>query len=105
MQTIARLVTRSARVDGKVDLIIGSATKGETYLKPNTIYEIREVLDELMIVEVGPSAIQDPGEPSPLAVSWANTVNEILTNCSGAHLLTVKEAVSIVNKEKSEESK
>ncbi len=59
MKTLARLVTRSGEQNSKVDLVLGMAMKSENTLKPNTIYEIREVMGELMVVEIGESAIGD----------------------------------------------
>lgn len=98
MTTIARLVTRSARADDKVDLIIGAATKGETELTPNTIYEIRECMGELTIVRIGPSAIKNPGEKSPVMTNWGHSVSEILDCSNNVYLLTEGEAKCVSNK-------
>lgn len=58
MKTVARFTTR--HVDGKpgeTDLFLGVMMKAcSKVLKPDTIYEIRDVLGELMIVPVGPVA-------------------------------------------------
>jgi hypothetical protein len=66
LKTIARLSTRPVTDDsfkdtGKVDLIIGTAFKGENILKPNRIYEIQEVLGELVIVDIGSSGMTGTG--------------------------------------------
>lgn len=52
MKTVGRFVTR---MQGEGDgLFVGTLLKGGVgTFKPNTIYEIREVLDELQIVEIG----------------------------------------------------
>ena len=58
MKTVARFTTR--HVDGKpgeTDLFLGVMMKAcSKVLKPDTVYEIRDVLGELMIVPVGPIA-------------------------------------------------
>lgn len=52
MKTVARILTR---LQGEGDgLFLGALFKGgSAYFKPNTIYEIRDVLGVLTIVEVG----------------------------------------------------
>ena len=50
MRTLARLATRGSGPDGKdtVDLILGVGMRDNT-LKPDTIYEIREIMDDLVL--------------------------------------------------------
>lgn len=71
--TIARFATRP--IDGKPDqsdLFVGIMLKHQgPALRPGFVYEIQNVLDELVIVPVGPSA-----EPS----AWNHTVNEVITS-------------------------
>ena len=100
MTEIGRIVTRSQKEDGKVDLLLGLAFKGEQILKPNTVYAIRECLGELLLIDLGASAIKDPKEPSPINVSWAHTATEIHTYSSGVFILTDAEACKISNKDK-----
>lgn len=50
--TLARLITRLQ--DDNDGLFIGSLLKGgKDYFKPNTVYEIRDIMGTLTIVEVG----------------------------------------------------
>jgi hypothetical protein len=71
MKTLARLSTRGTGNDGTktVDLILGVGFK-ENSLKPNFVYEIQEILGELVIKEIGPSALKYEG--------WAHCITEIL---------------------------
>jgi len=55
-------------------------------LKPNRVYQIIEILGELIIKDMGPSAIS---EPSPPGLTWSRTANDIVTN--GHHLHTKAE--------------
>lgn len=95
MKVIARFVTRPTGKDGKgpPDLILGAAFKGaESHIKAGKIYEIRELLDELIVVEVGPAAIGWTHKTSLIGkVSWTNDVNYILEMSRRHHLLTVAE--------------
>jgi len=74
----ARLVTRK---DG--GLVLGKSFGG--LLKPNRVYQIDVILDEMVIRDVGPSCI-DTGIPE---VTWNRTANDLVRN--GHHLHTVKE--------------
>lgn len=99
MKSIARFVTRSARSDEKVDLILGSAFTFENYLKPNHVYEIIESLGEVTIKCIGPSTIKNPGEKSNLYKNWGHSVNEII-NTGNEHLLTESEFNNLTPKER-----
>jgi hypothetical protein len=74
----ARFVVRK---DG--GLMLGKSFGG--LLKPNRVYQIDTVLDELIIRDMGPSCI-DTGVPE---VTWNRTANDLVTN--GHHLHTVEE--------------
>jgi hypothetical protein len=53
LKPIARLVFRgSGPNDG---IIIGCSIKGHKFFKPNTVYELKEVMGEVIIEEVGKS--------------------------------------------------
>jgi len=59
LKPFLRFVTRGGE-NGKVDLIIGTTFKGtDCPLKPDTTYEIRDIMDELVIMEVGKSAMDE----------------------------------------------
>jgi hypothetical protein len=82
VKSIARFATR--HIDGKkgeTDLFLGVMFKCSTKaLKPDHVYEIREILDELVIVDVGPCS--DPK-------AWNYDVNVIL-ECHTHEIFTTK---------------
>lgn len=96
MKIVARFITR---LQGEDDgLFIGSLFKnGKDLFKPNTVYEIRDVLGTLTIVEVG----QGVGAGSDNCVStkithqtpfhWAQHIGEILDYHGKVMFLTMKE--------------
>jgi len=80
MKRVARFITRGTTSDGlgEVDLILGSAFKNSG-LKPNTVYEISEVLDTWIIKAVGPSLIGSSPKTSTVEDgSWMSSVDQIL---------------------------
>jgi hypothetical protein len=102
MNTIARLVTRSANADNQVDLILGAAIRNSGVLQPNTIYEIQEYLGNLIFVKIGPSAIKNSGPIDPktshhLGLNWGNDVNWILDYGGDKHLLTEDELIRSID--------
>lgn len=90
MKTLARFATRGSGEDGKgtVDLILGAGTISNT-LKPDTIYEIRDILGALTVVEIGESAAQD-NTAQPWNI-WACGVEMVLTDYRERWLLTLAE--------------
>jgi hypothetical protein len=54
-------------------------------LKPDTVYQIDEILDELVIREIGPSAIATEGHRP----NWNHDANTIVED--GSHLYTPAE--------------
>lgn len=62
-------------------------------LKPDRVYEIQNILGELVIRDVGPSAIQmvPPAESKMYGMSWYNDINYILECSGGRHILTIDE--------------
>lgn len=102
METIARFVTRfQGAGDG---LFIGALFKaGEGKLKPNTIYEIRDVLGTLTIVEVGQATgagsdncVSDKMSEGKAPFHWAQDIGNIIA-CHGKHMfLTMKEYTELV---------
>lgn len=71
MRTVARIATRHVdHQPGQTDLFLGVMMKqASDVLKPDWVYELKEVLGELILVPVGPSA-------HPHA--WNHSVNEVL---------------------------
>ena len=70
-------------------------TQNSDLLKPGIVYEIREVMDTLVIVPVGPSLLSasrtspDAGD-TLYGVSWSNDVSYIL-ECVGKHLILTRD--------------
>jgi hypothetical protein len=75
MKAIARLLVRGGgRKDG---IIIGVAMKGSrNVLKPATIYELREVLGEIVLVEAGPAYCDDKPRSPGYGVDLSRLVEE-----------------------------
>lgn len=99
MKTIARMVTR---LQGEGDgLILAVAMKGHDFFEPNTVYEIVEVMDTVVIRKLGISAIAATGETyrdSPLRQHWAGDVGDIMSHC-GPYLYLTRDEVVKVNKQ------
>lgn len=103
MKTVARMITR---LQGEGDgLFIGALLKeGKGVLKPNTVYEIREVMGVLQIVEIGQGcgAGDDNCASNKMAdgktsFHWAQDIGNIIA-CHGKHMfLTLKEYLSLYN--------
>ena len=61
--------------------------------KPDTIYEISEIIGEFLVREVGPSNIQEPN--AGYQPNWGLSANEIIEG--GQHLYTQREAEELKN--------
>ncbi len=87
-RVLARLSTRGSGRKGTdtVELILGIGFKGNN-LKPDTIYEIQEVLGVLSIVEVGPSAMREVEQPLNV---WCCDLSQIVA-CYRERLLLTRE--------------
>lgn len=92
MTSQARFVCRPLP-DGRGDLILGAMTKSQNgLLKPGMIYEIVDVLGELVLKEIGPAAIKAGGESlRAVGASWSNEFGHIPTLTGGRYLLTQNE--------------
>lgn len=89
MKIIARFATRGDGPDGTtgtVNLVLGCGYKGNT-LKPNTIYEIREIMGELTVVEIGPGAARTKEIPHNL---WDLSISQVI-HYRDRWLLTLEE--------------
>ena len=100
MKALARFAIRPAD-DGYTqgDLILGAMFREQdtSLLKPNHVYEIREVLGVLTLVDMGESAMgtypANATTTSPLKgmvphTGWCSEVGYILEVSQGAHLVT-----------------
>jgi hypothetical protein len=103
MRTLARFAIRPADdTYAKGDLILGAMFREQdtNLLKPNHVYEIREILGVLTLVEVGESAMgMYPAEAhinSSLRgmvshAGWCSEVGYVLSAGGGQHLVTRSE--------------
>lgn len=100
MRTVARILTRfQGEGDG---LFIGVLFKGGLdYFKPNTIYEIKEILGALTIVEVGRATGAGPNncssrnlDYSKVQFSWSSEIGHVIDHGAGI-FLTEKEHIAL----------
>lgn len=91
MNLLARFTVRPTdKNDGPGDLVIGVMLKKQNnLLRPGRIYQISDIMDTLMIKDVGPSAIGYDRNYSCIEVNWMHSIEQIL--CSGHWLLTANE--------------
>ena len=93
MNKVARFVTRGTGNDGlgPVDLILGTAFI-DSVLKPNRVYEIQKIMGELIIVDVGPSALKMRN--GMFFTKWTDSVDDILSHLGtpAYFILTEKES-------------
>lgn len=106
MKTLARFAIRPADDNYSTgDLILGALYKEQdnTLLKPNNVYEIREVLGVLTLVDMGESAMglypsqsKDQSFRRGLVPhsGWISDVGYILGVSSGQHLVTRQEYIN-----------
>lgn len=101
MKTEARLVVRGcSENDG---LIVGVRIRGSSLLHPGRVYEIREVMGDAVLVDVGPSAVKNTlpdyeGKPYSLCFCWGNTVGHLLSCHPNEVFLTEREATDLFSK-------
>lgn len=98
MKTVARIITR---LQGEEDgLFIGTLMEGgKEHFKPNTVYEIREVLGTLTIVEISRGIGLGPDNGSNGKINehgrlfhWAEDIGSILGKWGAGIFLTEDEA-------------
>jgi hypothetical protein len=103
MRALARFVIRPTDDNMTTgDAIIGAMLREQDpdFLRPNQVYEIREVLDVLVIVPVGesmmgmypPEATADVKSKSLISsTGWVNELGWVIDVGSGYHLVTREE--------------
>jgi len=95
---VTRFVTRGTGPKGKgrVDMIIGTAPKkGESFLKPDTVYEIRMIMDEPTLVEVGKSSMDHN--------MWGHDISTLVECYRERLLLTADEYQRLLDSQKKDE--
>ena len=76
--TVARFTIRPN--GEKDDLILGAIFQQDSGLVSGRIYEIRTVMGELMIDDLGPSAIKSTLKDSNISTCWGQDINSIAYN-------------------------
>lgn len=99
MTLVGRITTRLCDPDD--GLAICSLVKNQTFFKPQHVYEIVEVMGELIIREVGPSWITMDHNKS--FVTWNSTIDYILEDAGRYLGLSKIEYDRIVNKQNKKE--
>lgn len=94
MTGIARFITRP-KGDGTSDLVIGTLMNTDVandYLKPNTIYELYEILGVMQIREVGQSLIgENACSESPVGAAWIQAYPSVVSTAGRYLLISVEE--------------
>lgn len=89
MEPVARFVTRPNEKGG-VDLILGAAFSQQSSLKSDTVYEIRDIFGELVIVELGESQLSASYNENKYG-KWGHEVGYLMTLEGNKLILTVEE--------------
>lgn len=94
MKVKARIITR---MQSDTDGLFLGAVMDKTVFEPNTIYEIVEIMDVLVIRKVGVSAVADTKvTESPLLLSWALEVGQVLAQ-GGKRIFLTKEENDLIS--------
>ncbi len=101
MKTVARFVTR---LQGKGDGLFIGAMMQEGTFKPNTVYEINEIMGEFVIKEVGMAAGAGPDNcasnmqnEGKTLFHWGMEIGSIIAYHGKHVFLTLKELMSLNN--------
>ena len=111
IQTVARFVTRDGGGEAEDGLLIGGLLRaGRAFFKPGYVYEIQEVLGELLIKEIGPSWIKptcksgrtlqdEEGKPREVqnACCWNNEIGSVLSIAGKCVVLSEAEYIELCN--------
>jgi hypothetical protein len=84
MNPLARIVFRENGDINKPDLILGVCFVYQDLFKGNEVWEIHEILGELILKKVGQSVINS-GEP---IYTWNRTINDLLSIGKTIYLTT-----------------
>ena len=94
IQTVARFVTRDGGGEAEDGLLIGGLLRaGRAFFKPGYVYEIQEVLGELLIKEIG------EGKPREVqnACCWNNEIGSVLSIAGKCVVLSEAEYIELCN--------
>lgn len=101
-KSIGRIVIRPNE-DGSDDKLILGCSFNAGVLKPGYVYEIQQVLGQIVIREIGPSSCKMTHKNTKGGISWGNEANQIITH--GTHLLSDKEYQENIHDDRTEEEK
>jgi len=95
IKAVGRFIHRGC--DANDGLLIGAAFHGNPF-KPNTVYEVVDVLGQLTVREIGQSAILNMNEPrkSALASTWGSSIDELLVHRGATLVLTREEYAQVL---------
>ena len=100
MKVIARIVTR---MQGENDgLIIGAVLKGHDYFKPSTVYQIVEIMGELIVQEVGdatPAKDEETVADSVVSTSWSCEIGHVISMAGPYLFMSRDEAQKAISKQ------
>lgn len=104
---VARFVTRGTGIkgEGRVDIFIGAAFKGQKILKPNHVYQLTEFDGEIMLRDMGPSAIHSQSDKSLLPANWNHGVSAVMERAGKHLILTQAEFTELCEQENKCENK
>lgn len=101
---IARFVIRPANNEKTVgDILIGALSKFQSALKPDTVYEIEEILGQLIIKEVGQSIVpmnkkdKTEGKIHDYNTSWNSRIDHVMEIYGNKLLISNDEYESLKN--------
>jgi hypothetical protein len=90
MKIIARLTFRPT-TDGKSDLILGSCFKGQNIFKGNDVWQVEEILGELVLKKIGKSPVGETAHNTLISeLCWMNSADDILER-GGKHIFLTQE--------------
>lgn len=89
-RAVARIVMRGPDETDGLGLL-ALMDKNQKFFKRDTIYQIDEIMGELVIREVGPSAIRRNSRMSNFPACWGSDISSILHVCGKYLWLTIEE--------------
>jgi hypothetical protein len=79
--------------------IIGACNKGQEVFKGGEVWEIQEVLGELILKRVGESHIGNTMEKPGAMACWGHTLGGIFDRCGKFLILTAEELAAFIRSE------
>lgn len=102
-KSVGRIVIRPKNENGDDDKLILGCSFNAGVLKPGYVYEIQQILGQIVIREIGKSSCGFTHKNTKGGISWGNDANQIITY--GTHLLSDKEYQENIHDDRTEEEK